>query len=142
MCAGRMPLAGNSAILFILRKPVRKAVGSAPSGPQRGRPAIRLEIEGATAADLVLGLRPEEIVVGERPFVAGIRLIEPHWHERIVGPGLAGGAVPTIRADAALPFVAGEAPRRSVRASRPSSFNAASGLRLAAAPVASQAVAA
>jgi hypothetical protein len=52
-----MPLAGFPAILFILRTPVRMAARSELSGPQRGRSAIRLEIEDAAAANLMLGLR-------------------------------------------------------------------------------------
>jgi len=105
-------------------------------------PAIRLPLQGAAAPELVLGLRPEDIILGEGPFEARIRLVEPHGHEQIAQLDIGGGDVLTIRADAALPLAAGEALQWGVRAARLHLFDAASGLRLSAAPDAPQAVAA
>jgi ABC-type sugar transport system ATPase subunit len=105
-------------------------------------PAIRIGLAGATSPDLVLGLRPEDIVVGEGPFDGRIRLVEPHGHEQIAQIDIAGGDVMTIRADAALPLTAGETLRWGVRAARLHVFDAGTGLRLDAACTAPRALAA
>jgi ABC-type sugar transport system ATPase subunit len=105
-------------------------------------PAIRVGLSGAATPELVLGLRPEDIVVGEGPFDARIRLVEPHGHEQIAQLDIPGGDVLTIRADAALPLTAGESLRWGVRAARLHMFDAGTGLRLDAACTAPHALAA
>jgi multiple sugar transport system ATP-binding protein len=105
-------------------------------------PALRLGLAGNAAPEVVLGVRPEDIVVGEGPCEARIRLVEPHGHEQIAQIDIAGGDVLTIRADAALPLAAGETLRWGVRAARLHVFDAGTGLRLDAACTAPQALAA
>ncbi|WP_270936013.1 ABC transporter ATP-binding protein [Falsiroseomonas oryzae] len=100
-------------------------------------PALGLPFAGgsppASGQRLVLGLRPEDVVLGTGPFAARIRLVEPHGHEQIVQLDIEGGDTLTIRADAALPLAAGEALRWGLRTARLHLFNAESGGRIDAA---------
>jgi multiple sugar transport system ATP-binding protein len=105
-------------------------------------PALRLALAGAIARDVVLGVRPEDVVLGSGPFSARVRLVEPTGHEKIAQLDIEGGDTLTIRADAEAPLAAGETLRWNLRASRLHMFDAASGARLDAAVTAPAAAAA
>jgi ABC-type sugar transport system ATPase subunit len=104
-------------------------------------PALSVSISGLAAEKVVLGLRPEDVVLGSGPFSARVRLVEPTGHEQIAQLDIEGGDTLTIRADAEAPLTAGEALRWGVRAARLHLFDAASGARLEAAVAAPAAVA-
>ncbi len=109
--------------------------GRAEAGGFR-HPALHLPFGEAAPENgraLVLGIRPEDVLLGEGPFEARIRLVEPHGHEQIAQLDIAGGDALTIRADAALPLVTGGTLRFGLRGSRLHLFDAAAGTRLAAA---------
>jgi len=98
-------------------------------------PALRLPFAGAAPAarDLVLGIRPEDLVIGTGPFAARIRIVEPHGHEQIATLDLEGGDPLTIRADAEARLRPGETLRFNLRTPRLHLFDAAAGTRLDAA---------
>jgi multiple sugar transport system ATP-binding protein len=96
-------------------------------------PAITLPLSGpALTPTLVLGIRPEDVVLGEGPCVGRIRLVEPTGHEQIVALDLPGGDSLTVRAAPDAPLRAGEAVAWSVRPQRLHLFDASNGQRLAA----------
>jgi multiple sugar transport system ATP-binding protein len=108
-------------------------------------PAFHLPFAGAapqTGRELVLGLRPEDVITGTGPFIARVRLVEPTGHEQIAQLEIEGGDTLTIRADAEVPLTMGETLRWGVRAARLHLFDAQAGLRVDAALAAPAAAAA
>jgi ABC-type sugar transport system ATPase subunit len=91
---------------------------------------------------LVLGLRPEDITLGNGPFSARVRVVEPTGHEQIVLLDIEGGDSLTVRADADAPLRPGETLRWGVRAPRLHLFDAGEGTRITAALAAPAAAAA
>jgi ABC-type sugar transport system ATPase subunit len=98
-------------------------------------PALRLAFAGQAPATrrLVLGVRPEDVLLGEGPFAARVRLVEPHGHEQIAQIEIEGGDALTIRADAARPLASGDMLRFDLRAARLHLFDAEAGTRIDAA---------
>jgi len=84
-----------------------------------------------SAGKLVLGIRPEDVTLGQGPFEACIRLVEPTGHEQIVALDLAGGASLIARAVPDMVLRAGETLRWSARPQRLHVFDATTGQRLA-----------
>jgi multiple sugar transport system ATP-binding protein len=99
-------------------------------------PSFRLSFTGsdapATGHEVVLGIRPEDVILGTGPFTAWLRLVEPTGHEQIAVLALDGDTL-TVRADAELPLRTGETLNWGVRAPRLHLFDAESGRRLDAA---------
>jgi len=98
-------------------------------------PALRLPFASPAPAArrLVLGVRPEDVLLGDGPFAARIRLVEPHGHEQIAQIEIEGGDSLTIRADAARPLASGDTLRFGLRAARLHLFDAEAGARIDAA---------
>jgi ABC-type sugar transport system ATPase subunit len=101
-------------------------------------PALRLAVAGMAAPEMVLGLRPEDVTLGDGPFAARVRLVEPTGHEQIAQLDIEGGDTLTIRADAEAPLTAGQTLRWGVRAARLHLFDATKGTRLDATMAAPQ----
>ncbi len=92
-------------------------------------PGVTLKIDAAGA--MVLGIRPEDVILGQGPFSARIRLVEPTGHEQIVALELPGGDPLTARAPPDMALRAGENLAWGLRAPRLHMFDAAAGHRLA-----------
>jgi multiple sugar transport system ATP-binding protein len=110
-------------------------VGDAAGGAFR-HPAItaRFAVAGAPAT-VVLGVRPEDVLIGAGPHRATVRVVEPTGHETIVRLD-AGGSPLTARAPAEARLHPGEAVRFALRRDRLHLFDATSGLRLDARAIA------
>ncbi|WP_431283384.1 ABC transporter ATP-binding protein [Humitalea sp. 24SJ18S-53] len=105
--------------------------GEARDGAFRN-PAVTLRLLQASACQaMVLGIRPEDVILGQGPFTARIRLVEPTGHEQIVALDLPGGEALTARAAPDMTLRAGETLAWGVRIPRLHMFDAASGNRLA-----------
>ena len=102
--------------------------GDAQDGVFR-HPAVTLKIDRAGA--MVLGIRPEDVLLGQGSFTARIRLVEPTGHEQIVALELAGGDALTARAPPDMALRAGDTLAWGLRTPRLHVFDAASGKRLA-----------
>jgi multiple sugar transport system ATP-binding protein len=87
---------------------------------------------GAGGRAVEIGIRPEDVVVGEGPFEGRIRVVEPTGHETIVL--FAAGEVDLVtRVPGGIALKAGEAVRFRVRAENAHLFDQADGRRLGAA---------
>ncbi len=96
-------------------------------------PAVTLAFaQPPNVPQVVLGLRPEDVMLGQGPFTGRIRLVEPTGHEQIVAIDLPGGASLTARAAPDMALPAGEALAWGARPQRLHVFDANSGQRLAA----------
>ncbi len=95
-------------------------------------PAVTMMVDAA--GGLVLGIRPEDVILGDGPFTARIRLVEPTGHEQIVALALPGGDALTARAPPDMALHAGDNLAWGVRVPRLHMFDAASGKRLPVAP--------
>ena len=96
-------------------------------------PAVTLGFATPIAArQVVLGIRPEDVVLGQGPYSARIRLVEPTGHEQIVAMDLPGGVSLTARAPPDMMLRAGEALAWGVRPQRLHVFDADGGQRLSA----------
>jgi multiple sugar transport system ATP-binding protein len=87
---------------------------------------------GAGGRAVEIGIRPEDVVVGEGPFEGRIRVVEPTGHETIV-LFAAGDADLVTRVPGGIALKAGEAVRFRVRAENAHLFDQADGRRLGAA---------
>jgi len=125
----------NLFVAGFIGSPTMNLLHGAAQAGAFAHPALRLPFAGAAPAaeKLVLGVRPEDVVIGEGPFAARVRLVEPHGHEQIAQLDLAGGDTLTIRADAARLLTAGEALRFDLRAARLHLFDSEAGTRIEAA---------
>ena len=74
--------------------------------------------EGARGGEACLGIRPEDVRLGDGPVAGTVRIVERTGHETIVVVEVAGGARLTARAPAAAPWRPGEALRLGVEAGR------------------------
>jgi multiple sugar transport system ATP-binding protein len=93
-------------------------------------PAItaRFAVRGAPR-DVMLGVRPEDVTIGEGPHHATIRVVEPTGHETIVMLD-AGGSPLTARAPAEVTLSPGDTVAFTLRAERLHLFDAQSEARL------------
>ncbi len=91
-------------------------------------PAVTLRIDAA--GPMVLGIRPEDVILGTGPFTARIRLVEPTGHEQIVALDLPGGDALTARAPPDMALRAGDTLAWGLRAQRLHMFDAPKGTRL------------
>jgi multiple sugar transport system ATP-binding protein len=85
----------------------------------------------AGGQDVTLGIRPEDIVLGQGPHRARIHLVEPTGHEQIVLLDMQGTRL-TARADAALAIPGSGDIGFDLRHSRLHAFDTGTGARLAA----------
>ena len=85
---------------------------------------------GGTAGEaLTLGVRPEDVTLGDGPFSGTVRVVEPTGHETIVM--VASGDVTLVcRARPDVPLTVGAAVPFALRTSRLHAFNAVTGHRL------------
>jgi multiple sugar transport system ATP-binding protein len=99
-----------------------------------GELTIRLPADHATLADAApasvsIGVRPEDVLLGEEGHPGRIRLVEPIGHESIVLIDV-GGVTVTARIRADIPVRTDEAVRVVLRASKLHIFDRPSGARL------------
>jgi multiple sugar transport system ATP-binding protein len=125
----------NLFVAGFIGSPTMNLLHGAAEAGAFAHPALRLPFADAAPAarKLVLGVRPEDVVLGEGPFAARVRLVEPHGHEQIAQLDLAGGDTLTIRADAARLLTTGETLRFDLRTARLHLFDAEAGTRIEAA---------
>ncbi len=95
------------------------------------RPGLRLPVSlgGAAGQKVTLGVRPEDIVLGDGPYHAAIRVVEPAGHETIVMAGI-GGETVVLRAAADAGISVGETRAFSLKAPRLHAFDTGTGQRL------------
>ncbi len=124
----------NLFVAGFIGSPTMNLLNGAIEAGAFAHPALRLPFAATppAARKLVLGVRPEDVVIGEGPFAARVRLVEPHGHEQIAQLDLAGGDTLTIRADAARPLTTGETLRFDLRTARLHLFDAEAGTRIEA----------
>ncbi len=96
------------------------------------RPGLRLPVAsgGAAGRKVTLGVRPEDITLGDGLFRAAIRVVEPTGHETIVMAGIGGEAV-VLRAPADSGLVVGAEAPFALKTSRLHAFDTTTGQRLA-----------
>jgi multiple sugar transport system ATP-binding protein len=91
---------------------------------------IDLPCKPATAAQAVtIGIRPEDVIVGEGPWQAVVRMVEPTGHETIVSLA-AGDLVLTARLPGSAPLRAGETLAFDLRRDRMHLFDRQDGHRI------------
>jgi multiple sugar transport system ATP-binding protein len=91
---------------------------------------LRLAAAIGSESGVTLGIRPEDIVLGQGPHRARIHLVEPTGHEQIVLLDMQGTRL-TARADAALPVPASGDIAFDLRHNRLHAFDSGTGARLA-----------
>jgi multiple sugar transport system ATP-binding protein len=84
---------------------------------------------GAAGDSVTLGLRPEDVTLGEGPFSGTVRVVEPTGHETIVMVGV-GDVTLVCRARPDVPLTVGAPVPFALRTSRLHAFNAVTGHRL------------
>jgi multiple sugar transport system ATP-binding protein len=96
------------------------------------RPGLRLPVTsgGDAGRKITLGIRPEDIALGEGPFSATIRVVEPTGHETIVMAEI-GGESAVLRAAPGIDLPIGRETRFDLKASRLHAFDTTTGQRLA-----------
>lgn len=114
---------------FIGTPPMNTLPGSFAGGVYT-HPAItvRFAVTGA-GAKVVLGVRPEDVLIGQGPYRATVRVVEPTGHETIVMLD-AGGSPLTARAPAESTLNPGDVVSFALRAERLHLFDATSEARL------------
>jgi multiple sugar transport system ATP-binding protein len=87
-------------------------------------------VSGGRAGELItLGVRPEDVTLGDGPFSGTVRVVEPTGHETIVMIG-SGAATLVCRARPDEPLVVGASVPFALRTSRLHAFDAPTGRRL------------
>ncbi len=114
---------------FIGTPPMNTLPGSFADGTF-SHPAItaRFAVTGAPSK-VVLGVRPEDVLIGQGPYRATVRVVEPTGHETIVMLD-AGGSPLTARAPAEANLNPGDSVSFALRADRLHLFDATSEARL------------
>jgi multiple sugar transport system ATP-binding protein len=102
--------------------------GKAEGGLFR-HPALDLPVVGAMA-EIIVGVRPEDVTLGSGPHRATVRVLEPAGHETLVIMD-AGGDQMIARARPDTHFAPGDQIAFDVRADRLHAFDTATGKRLA-----------
>jgi multiple sugar transport system ATP-binding protein len=134
-----MTVYANPANLFVAGFIGSPAMNLLPARIERAgarlavaRPGMSLPLASGAAEgqQVVLGIRPEDIILGEGPFNATIRVIEPTGHETIVVAG-SGPDTLVARMGPDTRLVGGEAVSFGLNTRRLHAFDAASGERLA-----------
>jgi multiple sugar transport system ATP-binding protein len=95
------------------------------------RPGLRLPVAsgGVAGQKITLGIRPEDFALGEGPFTAAIRVVEPTGHETIVMVEI-GGELAVLRAPSGVDLPIGSETDFNVKASRLHAFDTTTGQRL------------
>jgi multiple sugar transport system ATP-binding protein len=103
----------------------------AGSGLVFARPGLRLPVAagGGAGQKVTLGVRPEDITLGEGPFRATIRVVEPTGHETIVMAEI-GGETAVLRASADSGLAVGTEKAFELKTSRLHAFDTVNGQRL------------
>jgi multiple sugar transport system ATP-binding protein len=103
----------------------------AAAGLVFARPGLRLPVVsgGVAGQKVTLGVRPEDIVLGNGPHQATIRVVEPTGHETIIMAEI-GGERAVMRAAADAGLGVGETRAFSLKASRLHAFDTGTGERL------------
>jgi len=112
--------------------PLVEGVLVAPGALRFGNVALTLPdglVEDGAAGAVLVGIRPEDLLVGQGPYTARVRVAEPSGHECIVMLD-AGGAGLTARLPGDARFAIGETAPFDIRSARIHVFDAASGRRL------------
>jgi len=91
--------------------------------------AVTTPVGAAAGEKAALGVRPEDVLLGEGPLVATVRLVEPTGYETIVGLDTPAGPLVT-RVAADVPLAAGERVPFDLRADRLHLFDLGSEARL------------
>ena len=116
---------------FIGTPSMTLAEGALEQGRVRvGDLVIDLPAAPATGAQAVtIGIRPEDVLVGDGPYRAQVRLVEPTGHETIVALD-AGGLTLTARLPGSAPLRAGDMLAFDLRRERLHLFNRQDGRRI------------
>jgi multiple sugar transport system ATP-binding protein len=85
---------------------------------------------GRERVEIRLGVRPEDVLLGDAGFPATVKVVEPTGHESIVLMSLAGTPI-TARVPAHVRLAAGETVSVTFRTAKMHVFDRASGLRMA-----------